>query len=590
VTLCTQAFRKNLRFAAIAALMAAGITSAHAQGVVDDWSTHHIKFNDPGSEVDAVSNGHHQEWKNYVNDPRYQMQQLRRSAVWANRFASAEASVSRGKSQWEFEDGKEDEIKRDWAVQIAGIADDAMALGTYPAVYSTVYSGSLASGNCSTDYAVFPVNQTGKITGTKQANLMVFNNLYKGLCTGTVPAVADAYYVGAGPISTSPVLSEDGTKVAFVVSIRNGATFNVLTLATGTGTAYNVPAAPGLGKITTISMHTSVSDTSSSPWIDYKNDIAYVGDDSGNVHKFTCVFTCTPLEVTTGGWPFAVAGSALTGPVYDSASGNIYVGGGTKIYCIAPAGGTGGKPAACPTAGSVVVATGTNLGDVNDPPVVVDSGATSGTTGWIFSNANNNNFFSSAAYVMQAPLSATGIGTATRLQVGQAGTTLHNGDFDNAYYNATGATPVNYSSGHLYYCGTATTGTAVSTLWQIAFNSGGTMTTATAGPALTTDSSDCSPLTEVYNGTTDFLFLGVSNKGTPTGCASDTCIMQFTLGSSFSNKSVPLAVSLGNPGFGNGGVSGIVIDNISTSSGASQIYFGNLVSGDATQLSQAALK
>ena len=48
----------------------------------------------------------------------------------------------------------------------------------------------------------------------------------------------------------------------------------------------------------------------------------YVGDDAGVLHVFNGVFVGTP----SAGWTSSVdAGFALTGPVFDSGSGNIYV-------------------------------------------------------------------------------------------------------------------------------------------------------------------------------------------------------------------------------------------------------------------------
>jgi hypothetical protein len=49
--------------------------------VVEDWSTHHLVFSNPGSPVEAMSRGSLDRWIRVVNDPRYVMQQLRRSAT-----------------------------------------------------------------------------------------------------------------------------------------------------------------------------------------------------------------------------------------------------------------------------------------------------------------------------------------------------------------------------------------------------------------------------------------------------------------------------------------------------------------------------
>jgi len=79
------------------------------------------------------------------------------------------------------------------------------------------------------------------------ANLVAFNNLYvndggTGTCSGTAPNVLFAYNITTAPggrIDTSPVLSLDGTQIAFVESVPGSpgfAIFHVLTWHAGDGT------------------------------------------------------------------------------------------------------------------------------------------------------------------------------------------------------------------------------------------------------------------------------------------------------------------------------------------------------------------
>ena len=74
----------GFRFLAIV-LLAAWVTPAFAQqdqsysgGVVDDWTHQHVIFSNPGTLEDALKNGKYAEWQFVMNDPRYQMQQVRR--------------------------------------------------------------------------------------------------------------------------------------------------------------------------------------------------------------------------------------------------------------------------------------------------------------------------------------------------------------------------------------------------------------------------------------------------------------------------------------------------------------------------------
>jgi hypothetical protein len=81
------------------------------------------------------------------------------------------------------------------------------------------------------------------------------------------------------------------------------------------------------------------SDTFSAPYYDYSGDIAYVGDDSGYLHKFTGVFAGTPAEVTTA-WPVHLGSNQLSSPVYDSGTGNVFVGDmGGVLYSVTAATG-----------------------------------------------------------------------------------------------------------------------------------------------------------------------------------------------------------------------------------------------------------
>src|ERR1017187_2800904 len=50
------------------------------RGVPEDWSHHHLVFSNPGTEEEAIANGTHDRWLNIVNDPRYILQQMKRSS------------------------------------------------------------------------------------------------------------------------------------------------------------------------------------------------------------------------------------------------------------------------------------------------------------------------------------------------------------------------------------------------------------------------------------------------------------------------------------------------------------------------------
>lgn len=608
------AFKKIHTYAMAAAFVAvAGMTmpvyaqQGASKGIVNDWSNHHIIFSNPGTEAHALLHGTYQQWQSAINNPRYRAQQVMRSAAWANRFAPAESAISRvsGIGRPNSFTSKKPPLHRDWAVQIvppgspaesgllsAATTSSAASVvnsGIAPDISPALYGADFTKANCA-DFVVFPVSAAGALgTTTGQANIVGFNNLYDTTCPGTVPDVEFSYYVGSGSVLTSPVLSLNGTQVAFVES-ANGiglrTNFHVLTIGNSgdNGSAYDLPAVPytivNNGKtVNTVATNNAVdrfvtlkgnpSVTRSSPFVDYAANVAYVGDDNGSLHKFTGVFGGALAEVTTGGWPFTVArGAILTGPVFDSTSGHVFVGASDgNVYCV-----VGGTAAACGTP-SISVANGSvSSGPVLDPPIV-DS-----TSERLFSEAVATTNSGTESILMQTNVNLAQ--DVVRVNMGGGAPVLHNGTFDNAYYTS----PSDKYTGYMYFCGNST-----ATLYRVGFIHSGKMNSTADHSSYRLvangdTSNTCSPLTEVSNGTKDYLFLGVSGNGNPAGCLGEACIMSFVLG----NNITPPSAEFPLGGSGNGS-SGIIVDNISTATGASQIYFENLESGDATQVSQSGL-
>jgi hypothetical protein len=475
---------------------------------------------------------------------------------------------------------KSDLMHRDWAYPIGGTA-----IGSFPAKYNF----DINAGPSCSDFVVFPENSYGSTT---QANIIGFNNLYDGTCPSSAgtglpfaPSVQFAYYVDVGYMLSSPTLSEDGSKIAFVTyNSLKGMTFHMLTLSTtgSNGTAYNAPVAPctvnGVQSCTTnnavdtsfvVSTSTNSNYPVSSPFVDYSGDIAYIGDEAGNLHKITGVFRGTPSEITTAGWPFAVeSGSSLSSPVYDSVSQHIFgVTNNANLYCIDASSGT---PAFCNPSGKISVG---SQGTVWEGPIV-DS-----TAGTVFAEGVNTSGSNFTPILTQATTSLAGVVQAS---MGSGDDSLFDGDFDNTYYSG------NYASGYMYFCGA--NGYLIPALFRIGFNSNGTMNNATDGNLypLGNQQAACTPLTEAYNPGQgkDYLFLGVGYPSTPAGCHGEVCILSFELGSSFPSgpaATLPLGSGYNVP------ISGIVIDNVSSVPGTSQIYFSNGFSGSATQATQNGL-
>jgi hypothetical protein len=193
-----------------------------------------------------------------------------------------------------------------------------------------------------------------------QANIVGFNTLYAGttpFCTGaTYPAYIFSYASGVGPVATSPEISLDGTKVAYIENDSAdgiGAILHILTKGSGS-TEYGTCTVGGAGTAPTCAAHpvvpgggntggsnatdymlplglitnkTTGIDSYSSPFVDYQNDILYVGDNGGYLYKITPIFKGSTPAHAGGNFPVSVSANILSAPVLDLAgTGNIFVG------------------------------------------------------------------------------------------------------------------------------------------------------------------------------------------------------------------------------------------------------------------------
>jgi hypothetical protein len=482
-------------------------------GVPDDWSHHHKVFSNPGTFGEAVKSGSFDKWNKIVSDPRYAMQQLKRG-------------VHRPRGR---RNNGEQEItfQRDWS---ASLGTAGVAPGMYPAKWQFIDGPGTPS--CS-DYVVFGVNRAG-VSGS-QPNIVGYQNLYvnaggTGACTGTAPTLLFSYFVGTGTVQTSPVLGPSVNQVAYVESITGGSKFHVLKGA-GTGGSNGTiaaPVAPGTGNTATdvaLVMNGGVSVTRSSPFYDYAHDVAYVGDDSGMLHKFTPVFNGTPAEVLSSGadvWPAIVSSQAskiLTGPVNDN---NVVFVGDSAGFLYSVNSTTGSGSSGVTASGQV----GSGTGIVDAP--MLDS--TAGTV-YVFVGASVADPTNSAVVVFNVSSGNVGSGaTGTAALVGTNSATipLYDGDFDHLYFTSSNfAQP----AGNLYVCGNAG---GNPTLYEIpiTYSSGPVLGSAVKGPVLASSNVGCSPLTEFFNSstTTDWLFGAVGSTSCgASGATQGGCVMSFNI-------------------------------------------------------------
>jgi len=434
--------------------------------------------------------------------------------------------------------------QRDWNVTMSGHVSPSM----FPAKFSF---DAGAPPDCTNDYVVFGLSSTS--TGTL-ANLVAFNNLYvndtgTGFCTGTAPNVLFAYditTVAQGKITTSPILSEDGTKIGFVESIPGtsaSAIFHVLTWTAGQG-AIGAAAVPTA--MTSLPFSLSANDSASSPWIDYGADIVYVGSDNGLVYKITGVFHGIPTLSGAPTWPVQASTVHLTSPVLDSVRGELMVGSANgNLFRIDTATGV---------LSALLVGASPSPGIVAPPIVDV----TNGTTFVVSANDGTS------AVLVEADTATMMVLSKGQIGLGAHGGTpfnIHSPAVSNLYFN----TP---SSGEIRVCGT---GLADATPWQYAFGfTGRTMKTAPSfsQQLLTSTAARCAGFTEFFNPNvggalgTDYFFFGLTKDCTAPG-VDGGCVAEFT---NADPSTILTRTVIGGP-------SGIIVDNYSPIPQVSSIYF-----------------
>jgi hypothetical protein len=590
---------------------------------VQDWTHHHLIYSQPSTWVSA--------WK-AQQDPRYWQQKIRRGEMNELRQTSesrqtTEAWQSAEFRRWEqpgneapapdwarapfrfhgptpprwYHHSREIPFDRDWGTSLgAGGSTGVPVTGTtwfpvYPAKFSFDVN---ATPDCTNDYAVFPTNLVG---ASNKASIVAFNKLYSGtapsFCNSTTPAIYWSYNTNfdasnaatTGTVASSPILSIDGKKIAVIENrTTGGAILHLLRANPGDGAAVTTPAIPAHATSWTacpasgscminIAFANGDADAGSSPFYDYTRDTLYVGDDVSVLHKFINVFGISgamPSEVTSGGWPITVDGTnALTSPILDGASGNVFVGdaNGTISYVRETFSTAGAcKIGAVPCMGSTTVLAG-------QPHSIIDAPIVDSSTQKVFVFYGNYDGTNTAVVQSDTTLSAQ-IAAFTGSKLIQRH--MHAGAFDNTYLGGTG------NAGHLYLCGSSVS--SLPTLQRIGFNNAagtfgnktGTMNTAVdTTPQLQIASAavDCSPLTEFFNTNAatnqDQLFFGVASDGAGAACSGTVgCVMAVTITGTPATLSVRSSIAEVS------GPSGIIVDNnanTTTFGQASSLYFSN---------------
>lgn len=396
---------------------------------------------------------------------------------------------------------------------------------------------------------------SGAANGT-QANIVGLNQLYSGtspFCTGkTFPQFIFSYASGVGPVATSPSLSLDGKKIAYVENDANiGAILHVLTLGTGTevgtcggtntGTSTPTCAIGAFGPVIPGSTASSNAtdfmlplgllaanastggagaiDSFSSLFPTYSNDTGYVGDNNGIMYAITPLFLGTPAFRGGVGWPVAVnIGTDLSAPVVDVGNaGNIFVGDSSGNLYNYTLGGI--------SAGNFGLGNATG-GGVRDA-AMIDS--TNGV-GYVTVSCSGTG---GSSVLNQFGFSSNGLTTLRTVDLnarGCDGPVMYSPSVDNNYFNKGISSATAANNGELQVC---FAGPSSLNLAQFQFVSG-TMGASVQFLDSTFSSAlgnlTCSPLTEFYGSNGSYALTGLSQSGTTATVT--TAVQGFTTGQS----------------------------------------------------------
>ncbi|MGH7878006.1 MAG: hypothetical protein ACREQD_00765, partial [Candidatus Binataceae bacterium] len=496
-------------------------------GIPTDWSARHVIFSTP---IDGAARAR------VERDPRYWLSLLRRTrgaAPESRQTIDAQSAAFASPAKPPGNQAPPRRFKGDWA-EALGSSTNSQMRRSFPAKFDS--GRSSCSGN-GADYVVY----TTANNSANQFNLIAYENLYvnnsgNGHCPGTAPTPKFVYNASqnpAEPLNGEPVMSLDGSRIAFIESQSGGAESGIRAVSSASQALFHVllwregdvptaasqpfpaPYNSADGVTTPLAdcasngatapceysvIYSGISASASSPYIDYGNDTAYVTDDGGHVLAIAPVFTATPANppAIVSGWGTAAApavtttgGHQLTPPVFDPGSQNVFVGDitGALFYVLTNSGSLGscasGSPP-CLGTNSLVVGslTGSVTAAIADPPLVdVARGSV-----FVFSAGQppdfpSGSFLTQASTTLASPTVAM-LGAGT----GANGAVVPAGAFDNAFITSANGT------GLLYGCGFNSNNVPMLSAFPV--KAGALNASAARAFALATAPAACSPPTE----------------------------------------------------------------------------------------------
>ncbi len=580
-----------------------------------DWSSRHVIYTRNGSAEDMLK---------LRDDPRF----LHNTLLRYLREHQAGARAAGFTGNLRSDDGNVDEkdlfvrpippirskkSNVDWSISLGPNA--GMSPGEAPSIFTYNYTNPSCSNLSAVpptvgDFAVYTINATPQVG--VQANLVGITNLYTtgdatGFCPGTGPSFLFSYAIGTGGSPLSPVISLDGTRVAWIENRTATTSYLHITIwapnegttavwpAAVSGTFVNGSCSPAgsscddaiqytAGTYTGCSTAFPAANGHSELYIDYSTNAGYISANNGLLYHIKNIFSTTVspsvdfcIPVNAG---FETApSSAMSGPVYDQLHNEVFITDSETLYGFKVT-GVGSSAAFVPatppsyTFGNAASSFNYQTG----PGPVLDA---FNQFLYVFSTYDKNGNTS----VTQVP---TNLGSGVAVQLGNRTTntnhSLFYGAFDNNYYNFG---PANALS-TLYSCGTDSTTTRQG-LFSISFNAatGIANTTPTMSDNKNVNpgnsSGICSPISEYYDGTNDRIFVGMGQPGASTGANSVT---MWKVNNRLTNTSgpggtmpTPDATASGYLG----GSSGIVPDNSAIGTAqAESIYFSTEQAGSTS--------
>src|SRR6202453_3951297 len=440
-------------------------------------------------------------------------------------------------------------------------------------------------------------------TVAKQANLVGLTNLYSdsasaGFCSGTAPTFLFSYAIGTGGSALSPVLSEDGTKIAWIENPSATTSYlHVTKWVANQGATATAPVAVtgtfsnGACTVTTASCDFSVEYTASTYpgcstahtagnshsdlYVDYSSNTGFISANNGLLYHISNIFSSTANPVVDFCIPVNTAfettpSGAMSGPVYDPILNEVFLTDSEKIYAFTVN----------------TTATTPNFSAASTPSYTFGSSASNhncpaGPGAWV--DMFNGYLYGFSPYDAAGKTSVTQIPTSlasgTAVELGPESTNadpiLFYGAFDNNYYN----NGPKSSLSTLYSCGTDQTNTNWQDLFSIRFNAGTGVVNTTPAMSYNTNVNPsgvlglCSPITEFYDGTNDRIFVGM---GQPASSGGSNVVTMWNVNNQLTNTSgtsgtMPTYTAEATGYVG--GPSGIAPDNNSGDSEAETLYF-----------------